>query len=192
MPADHPFARLSTLLAETREPLPDPEHHPELWLLGSSPQSGIWAAGLGLPYCFADFINPRGADIAAHYRQAFVADQGSTPRVMVAAWVVCAETDEQAWRLASSHRMLMELMLRGQLIAVPSVEEALRWLAADGLPLEAPPRGRRTIVGTPQRVKEQIEALAAEYGAEEVMLVNILHDHAARKRSYELVAEAFA
>ena len=52
MPADHRFARLAAL--------PGRPARPEVWLLGSSPQSGEWAAELGLPYAFADFINPGG------------------------------------------------------------------------------------------------------------------------------------
>ncbi|MEI9985431.1 MAG: hypothetical protein WDN69_20915 [Aliidongia sp.] len=52
-------------------------------------------------------------------------------------------------------------------------------------------RARRTIVGAPATVRAGIEALAAEYQAEEVMIVTITHDHAARRRSYELIAQAF-
>ena len=48
---------------------------PAPWLLGSSPQSAIWAGQLGLPYAFADFINPGGAEIAALYRERFVAER---------------------------------------------------------------------------------------------------------------------
>ena len=66
---------------------------PEPWLLGSSPQSAIWAAQLRLPYAFADFINPGGASIAAGYRERCTE---TAPRTAVAAWVLCAETDEQA------------------------------------------------------------------------------------------------
>lgn len=44
---------------------------PEVSLLGSSAQSAVWAAELGLPYVFADFINPGGAAMAAYYRQHF-------------------------------------------------------------------------------------------------------------------------
>ena len=47
------------------------------------------------------------------------------------------------------------------------------------------------MVGSPGRVRVSIEALAAEYGADEVLIVNIMHDHAARKRSYELIAKEF-
>ena len=51
--------------------------------------------------------------------------------------------------------------------------------------------GRRLIVGSPATVRAGLEAVAAEYGADEVMIVTITHDHAARRRSYELIAEAF-
>ena len=64
LPPDHPFARLAATL-------PGRPHAPEPWLLGSSPQSALWAAELGLPYAFADFINPPGAAIAASYRERF-------------------------------------------------------------------------------------------------------------------------
>src|ERR687886_468528 len=70
-PDDHPLKRLTAL--------PGVPEAPELWLLGSSPQSAIWAAELGLPYAFADFINPRGAAIARDYRRRAVA-AGVQPR----------------------------------------------------------------------------------------------------------------
>src|SRR5215467_13127738 len=61
MPVTHRFARLARL--------PGGAIRPDVWLLGSSPQSGIWAAELGLPYAFADFINPGGVEIAARHRR---------------------------------------------------------------------------------------------------------------------------
>src|SRR5579862_3039066 len=65
LPADHPFRHLAATLPGRPE-LPVP------WLLGSSQQSAIWAAEVGLPYAFADFINPEGAAIARDYQQRFV------------------------------------------------------------------------------------------------------------------------
>lgn len=183
MPHDHPFARLTRL--------PGRPERPEPWLLGSSDMSAYWAAERGLPYCFADFINPRGSLIAAEYRGRFDTSTGFSPTTAVAAWVVCAETDDEAQTLATSHRMLMNLMHRGKLIAVPPPEKALEFLRSEGEPPRGMPHGRRTIVGNPETVRAGIESVAKEYGAEEVLLVNILYDHAARRRSYELVAEAF-
>jgi len=169
---------------------------PEPYLLGSSPQSAVWAAELGLPYVFADFINPAGEPYAAFYRQSFVpsarVQAPAEPRVAVCAWAVCAETGEEALRLTASARMMMLLLFRGQLIPVPPVEEALEFLAREGALTEALPANRRVITGDPSAVRAALEALAQEYGADEVFVVNILYDHAARMRSYKLLAQAFA
>jgi luciferase family oxidoreductase group 1 len=187
MPADHPFARLTGTL-------PGRPETPDVWLLGSSPQSAIWAAELGLPYAFADFINARGAEIAQDYRRRVV-EAGGEPRVIVCSWIVCADSEEEARRLAASSRMSLALLRRGRLIEVPPPEKALRFLEHEGLLDDAAgggeAGGRRWIVGTPDQVREQVEALARDYGADEVMAVTITYDHAARRRSYELLAEAF-
>jgi len=165
---------------------------PELWLLGSSQDSAVWAAELGLPYAFADFINPNGAQLARYYRQQFTAsDQSPSPRTVVAAWAICAETDAEAERLSLSFRMMMTLLFRGQSIQVPTVERAQHFLEEEKLLPDQVPIGRRIITGTPARVREAIEAVARNYEAEEVLIVNILHDHAARRRSYELIAKEF-
>jgi alkanesulfonate monooxygenase SsuD/methylene tetrahydromethanopterin reductase-like flavin-dependent oxidoreductase (luciferase family) len=87
--------------------------------------------------------------------------------------------------------MVFTLLQRGQLIEVPPVDTALDYFASEGLSRDPMPRGRRGIVGSPQTVRRGIEAVAHEYGAEEVMLVTITYDHEARKRSYELVAKEF-
>jgi luciferase family oxidoreductase group 1 len=185
MPADHPFARLA-------KALPGRPERPALWLLGSSPQSGLWAAERGMPYMFADFITPTGAEIAARYARDFVPGPDlAAPEAAVAVAVVCAETDEEAWRLSASVRMAILLLHAGRLVAVPPPGEALAFLAEHAGSADAIAPGRRLIAGSPQTVKAGIEAVAREYGAGEVMIVTIVHDHAARRRSYELVAEAF-
>jgi luciferase family oxidoreductase group 1 len=183
MPADHPFARLSAL--------PGLPEAPEPWLLGSSAQSAIWAAQLGLPYAFADFINPGGAELAKIYRDRFDdAPRLDAPRQMVAVWALAAEDREEAERLASSSRMAMSLLRRGQPSAIPPVDKAVRYLAEYGSESD-PARRRRTILGSGAEVRAGLEQVAADYHAAEVMIVTITHDHAARRRSYELIADAF-
>jgi len=178
-PAGHPFARLAVL--------PGGPERPEVWLLGSSPQSAIWAGELGLPYVFADFINPAGAEIAGLYRQRFVPSRRrAVPYVGVAVSVVCAEDGEEAQRLAASSRMAMTLLRQGRLIPVPPVERALAFFEK-----QLPPTGRRAVVGSPETVRAGVEQVVADYGADEAMIVTITYDHAARRRSYELVADAF-
>jgi luciferase family oxidoreductase group 1 len=183
LPADHPFARLA-------RSLPGRPEAPEPWLLGSSPQSAVWAAEMGLPYAFADFINRDGASIATDYQRRF--DAGvrlAAPRTAVATWALAAETEEEAWRLTASSRMAMAMLRRGRLIPVPPVEQALRFLASEGEPVVG--GTRRITAGTPEQVRAGIETIAHQYGADEVIVVTITYDHAARLRSYELLAEAF-
>jgi luciferase family oxidoreductase group 1 len=184
LPADHPFQRLAGTL-------PGRPELPTTWLLGSSPQSAIWAGELGLPYAFADFINPSGSEIAALYRERFsAARELQAPRTAVSAWVLCAPTDEEAQLLAASSRMTLTLLRRGQLIPVPPPEKAIEFLAREGKPTDGALPGRRGIIGSPEKVREGLERLASEYGAEEAIVVTITHDHEARRRSYELLAEA--
>jgi luciferase family oxidoreductase group 1 len=180
LPRDHPFPRLAAL--------PGGPERPEVWLLGSSAQSAIWSAELGLPYSFADFINPKGAELAKLYRDRFEPSvRRERPWVAAAVSVICAETDEEAQRIAASARMAIALLHAGQLIAVPPIEKALAFFEQH----DVPPTGRRAVVGTPDAVRAGLEEVAAEYGADELMLVTITHEHAARLRSYELVAAAF-
>jgi luciferase family oxidoreductase group 1 len=180
MPADHPFARLAALPGLPERPSP--------WLLGSSPQSAIWAAELGLPYSFADFINPEGAAIADDYRSRFVSrGRAPEPTVSVGVVALCAETDREAERLAASHKMAFSLLRRGRLIKVPPVDEAVSYWESRG-----PTRSsRRLILGSPATVRAGVEEVAADYGAEEVVILTITFEHAARRRSYELIAEEF-
>ena len=179
LPEGHPFRRLAHL--------PGLPERPEPWLLGSSMQSAVWAAELGLPYAFADFINPRGQEITAHYRANFRPSATlAAPRTIVCSWVICAETGEEAERLTAPGRMAFKLLRQGRLVEVPPIEKALRFLDGEG-----PPRGRRLIYGSPPVVRARLDELAEAYGADELMLVNVMHDHADRRRSYELVAEEF-
>ncbi|GAC1358676.1 MAG: LLM class flavin-dependent oxidoreductase [Herpetosiphon sp.] len=183
LPHDHPFARLAAL--------PGLPEAPETFLLGSSAQSGIWAAELGLPYVFADFINAAGSTIAGRYHEQFVPSAAlAAPRVSVAVRVLCAPTDAEADELASSAEMAMAYLMSGRSIPVPSVERALRFRAEEGSRANGL-RRRRLIVGSPTTVRDGINAVANEYGANEVLLVTITHGHAERRRSYELIAGAF-
>jgi luciferase family oxidoreductase group 1 len=182
VPPNHPFARLAASL-------PGLPERPEPWLLGSSPQSAIWAGELGLPYAVADFINPAGASLAADYRGRFAdSERLAAPRVIACTIAICADTHEEAERIASSGRMMFSLLRMGRLIPIPPPEKALAYL--ETRQRSATP-GRRTIVGTPERVKAGLEEVAAEYGTDELMVLTITYEHEARRRSYELIAEAF-
>jgi luciferase family oxidoreductase group 1 len=184
LPEDHPFHHL-------QDSLPGGDERPEVWLLGSSAQSAEWAAELGLPYSFADFINSGGDPIARSYRASFTpSTERAAPHSMVGIWALCAETDEQARELAASIQMSMMMLRRGAPIKVPPVEQALAFLRSEGRE-PGVSRSRRIVVGDPAGVCRGIEQVVEKYRAEEAILVTITHDHAARRRSYELIAKEF-
>jgi alkanesulfonate monooxygenase SsuD/methylene tetrahydromethanopterin reductase-like flavin-dependent oxidoreductase (luciferase family) len=85
--------------------------------------------------------------------------------------------------------MSMSMLRQGRLIPVPRVETALRYLETRERGSSS--AGRRAVLGDPDTVRAGIEQVAADYGAEEVQIVSITFDHGARRRSYELIAEAF-
>ena len=182
-PEGHALGRyVATLPGRPEVPVP--------WLLGSSAQSAIWAGDIGLPYAFADFINGEGAEIVPLYRERFTPSRRlAAPETAVAVWAVAADTEEDARRLAASSKMTFTLLRQGRLITVPPPDKALRFLESQA-PNAAAPR-RRSIVGTPETVRAGLIDVAAQYGAEEVIVVTITYDHEARRRSYELIAEAF-
>ncbi|HEV7771313.1 MAG TPA: LLM class flavin-dependent oxidoreductase [Solirubrobacterales bacterium] len=183
--ADHPLARLA-------DSLPGSPETPQPWLLGSSEQSAVWAGELGFRYAFADFINPRGAPIAEIYRSGFAAGKRlAEPRLAVAVRATVAASEEEAELLSASWRMAFDQLRRGRLIAVPPPDKAQRYFELHGDERDRPGGERRRLTGTPAQVRADIEATAAAYGAEEVIVVTITHDYAARRRSYELLAAEF-
>jgi luciferase family oxidoreductase group 1 len=179
---DHLFKPLEATMPEGAGGSPD------VWMLGSSTDSAVWAGQMGLPYCIADFINSDAVPLANLYRQHFTPSaRCPEPYVMVAVWAIAAADRAEAERLAMPSRMMFAHLIRGSLIPVPSVAEAEAWLASNPLP----PARRRSLLGSGAEVADEVKAVAQLYGAQEMMLVNILPEHAPRVRSYELVAKAF-
>jgi alkanesulfonate monooxygenase SsuD/methylene tetrahydromethanopterin reductase-like flavin-dependent oxidoreductase (luciferase family) len=87
--------------------------------------------------------------------------------------------------------MAFAMLRRGRPISIPPPEKAVRFLESEGQALATPTSGRRAVVGSPQTVAAGLREVAEEYGADELIIVAITHDHGARRRSYELIAEAF-
>ena len=175
--------------------LPGRPERPEAWLLGSSVQSAEWAGQLGLRYAFADFINPgAGVEIVRHYRERFVpCDRLAEPHAIVAVWALCADSDEEAERLAASGRMAALVARHGKFAPVPRVDTAVRFVErrTRGLPPDHALR-KRMLHGSPAALRADLEELAGGYGVGELLVVNVAHDHAARRHSYELLADAFS
>ena len=173
---------------------PQLQEPPPVWMLGSSPESAVLAARLGLPYNFALFIN---SNIEPHildfYRQRFVpSDQSDTPKTCITINVICADTDEEAQRLALSRDLLFARFATGKPSrVVPTVEDAERHTFTDAEREFLDKKFRLAAVGNPEKVRGIINQLAEDFGAEEVMAVTITHDFDARLRSYQLLTDVF-
>ncbi|HEY6080460.1 MAG TPA: LLM class flavin-dependent oxidoreductase [Polyangiaceae bacterium] len=181
----HPFVGVSAF--------PDDVQLPPIWLLGSSDFSSALAARLGLGFAFAAHFSPDRPDRPMlGYRDAFRAGALDTPHAILAVSVVCAETEPEAQRLASSMQLSWVRLRSGRPSKIPSPETALShpYTAQEAAAVDA--YRHLQIVGTPASVCERIESLAARTRADEVMITTVTHDPAARLRSYQLLAEAFA
>jgi luciferase family oxidoreductase group 1 len=186
LPADHPFRDVRAM--------PSGPTAPEVWLLGSSDASAIYAAEQGLAFSFAHFINADGGpQVTDLYRQRFrPSPELAAPMASVAIWAVCADTDEEARRLQRSRELALLRLYTGRYGPFPSVEEAEQFpYTPRDLAIIDHTRGR-TVAGTPERVREELERMAHAYGVDELVIVTITHDFKARVRSYELLADAFA
>jgi luciferase family oxidoreductase group 1 len=190
-PAGHPFARI--------EVAPEMPGSPDIWLLGSSPWSAAAAAEFGLPYVFAHFFSGEGTRAAIeHYQGNFVPNPAlqeqtrTRPEAMAAVGVICAETQAEAERLSLSVKLLQLRIRLNDRRPVATPADAASELAQMRPP--EPPRSEfpRVFVGTPDVVKTQLVAMASQLNLGELVVNTIVHDHAARLRSYSLLAEAFA
>jgi luciferase family oxidoreductase group 1 len=184
----HPYARVRAI------PDPGEGRAPELWMLGSSDYGAMVAAHFGLAFSFAHFINPHVGPIAARaYRDRFTPSPAlGAPRTGVGVGVICADTEAEARRLAQSVALWRLRLERGDPGPVPSVEEAEAHPYSDAERARVETMSARLIAGTPEQVRSGLLAVASDYGADELTLLSLIHDPAARIRSYELVAEAFA
>jgi luciferase family oxidoreductase group 1 len=185
MPQDHPFSRIRVT--------PEGDSNPEIWLLGSSDQGALFAAYFGLPFSFAHFINDEGGpQIMEAYRLRFrPSPRLARPQGSIGVFVICADSEEEAQRLAASRDLWRLRQRRGILAPFPPPEEALAYPYSEAERRELEYHRRRQVVGAPQQVKAALLALAGVYGAGEIVVLTICHDFAARKRSYALLAEAF-
>src|SRR3954468_2436018 len=182
LPDEHPLKRLRLQ--------PETPGSPELWLLGSSGYSGALAAQLGVAFAFAHFINPRGGDeVARRYRQEFQpAGTRQQPRVIVCTFAICGETDADAERLAAPidlRRLHMALNIDSP---IPTADEAQGHRYSPEERRYVLEQRARAVIGGPDTCRRELEALAARYGADEVMVLTITGDYASRLQSYERLA----
>ncbi|EMT51211.1 hypothetical protein I532_18362 [Brevibacillus borstelensis AK1] len=183
----HPFAGLRAT--------PYIETAPEVWLLGSSSESARLAAERGASFAFAHFINGEGGEAAMswyrrHFRPSLL---GDAPQSIVAVFVICADTAEEASEVASSLDLTLLLLEKGGAAqGVPSVETARQYPYTEFDRQRILANRSRMIVGNPAQVKARILEMSKAYETTEFMIVTITHDFEAKLRSYRLLAEAFS
>ncbi|RKQ35515.1 LLM class flavin-dependent oxidoreductase [Oceanobacillus halophilus] len=182
-PEDHMFSKVS--------PTPVPDFAPVPWLLGTSEKSAILAAEKGLPYVFGHFMsNQNGPEIVKSYYENYTGRTGAKAFVTVS--VVCAETKEEAEKLAMSHLFWKILQDKGEgKTGVPSVKDALNYSYTEEEKGKLEKMRQHQIIGDPREVRKQLEKLGKAYQVDELMILTITHSYEARKKSYELLAQEF-
>jgi luciferase family oxidoreductase group 1 len=167
---------------------------PPIWLLGSSGYSAELAAAVGMGFAFAHhFADYDAGSAMLSYRDHFKPSPiMQEPYAILGTAAIVADTDAEAERIAASADLHYARRAKGEYQPLASPEEAAAY-AYTPVDRERMARHRvRLVVGGVDRVKDRLLALIAETRANELMITTMVYDHAARRRSYELLAGAFA
>jgi luciferase family oxidoreductase group 1 len=171
-------------------PVPGSGYLPEVWLLGSSTFSAQLAGILGLPFSFAYHFAPALLDQAvesyrSNFQPSLLLDE---PHFMVAASVLCAETNEEARRLALSSALNILQRSTGRMGPLPSIEEAQAHTFTEAEQTLVDEALSTHLIGDADSVQKGLQALVERTDAGEVMISTRIHSYEARLHSYELVA----
>jgi luciferase family oxidoreductase group 1 len=184
-PEGHPFRSIKAM--------PSDVALPPIWLLGSSDYSAQLAAAVGAGYSFAHHFAHHDAvaamrDYRARFKPSAWREQ---PYSILAVHVVSADTDAEAERLASTVDLNFLRRSQGQYLPLASPEEAAAYPYSQADRERIRHNRERLFVGSGATVRELLTPLIEATQADEVMITSFIYDHAARKRSYEVMAEAF-
>ncbi|AXI00250.1 LLM class flavin-dependent oxidoreductase [Sporosarcina sp. PTS2304] len=185
-PEGHPYQSIS--------PSPDLSLRPDLYMLGSSDGGMQIAAQLGMGFAFAGQINPTYAvPMLRKYREHFQPSRYfSKPYSILSVIIICAPTDEEAEYLAAPAILQWARWGTGQIHHAPPTLEEAETHEYTIEEQQAVKEGEgRFIIGSPERVKSKLQALAMEAQADEIMAVNMITDHQAQLQSYKLLADIF-
>jgi len=185
LPPGHPFREIRAH--------PQGLTTPEIWILGSSDFGAQLAAHFGLPYAYAYFFTEgRGTEEAlALYRRNYRPSiRHPRPLATICVWALAADTEAEARQLLQTRehwRVGFERGLRTPLLS-PQDAAAHPYTEADRSIIQR--LRERAIVGTAQQVAATLQAIAAQFGLDEIVINTWTYDPAARQRSYELIAQA--
>ncbi|HVU33549.1 MAG TPA: LLM class flavin-dependent oxidoreductase [Opitutaceae bacterium] len=161
-----------------------------VWLLGSSTYSAELAAALGLPFAFASHFAPDLLHEAlTRYRTQFrPSPRQPRPYAMAAIQVIAADTDAEATQLFTSLQQSFLNLHRGRPGPLPPPVDSMdgRWSAGERAGVER--AFREAVVGSPETVARGVRAFIERTQVDELMVTSMIHDHAARLKSFELTA----
>jgi len=184
-PEGHPFRAVRAM--------PEGVPLPPIWLLGSSGYSAQLAAMVGAGFSFAHHFAEYDAGSAMlSYRKAFRPSPArAEPYAILACAVVCADSDAEAQRLASTVDLNFVRRSRGQYLPLASPVEAQAYAYSAAERALVARNRERLFVGDKASVLARLEPMIRATRADEVMVTTMIYDHDARRRSYALLAEAF-
>lgn len=182
-PEDHPFNKITVM--------PSGVSLPPIWLLGSSDYSAQLAGEIGNGYAFASHFSDLDPVVPMlTYRKRFKPSATlDTPYAIIAVAAVIADTNEEAEFLSATYDLNWLRRARGELFPLASPEEASAHPWTDQERAFVAARRQRLFVGTPQKVKEQLQDLAKSTQADEIMITSSIFDHTKRLHSYKLLAK---
>lgn len=185
LPEGHPFGRV---IAQPTGPTV-----PELWVLGSSDYGAQLAAYFGLPYAFAYFFSEgTGVEQALElYRKNYRrSEKNPDPVATICVWALAADTEEEALKQFKTRERAIIDRRQGIRLPLLPPEKAERPYSPAELATAEKLR-RKAIVGSADQVAARLRDLAKILDLEELVVVTWTYDAAPRRRSYELLAEAF-
>ena len=174
--------------------IPGTGTHVPVWILGSSLYGAQLAAYLGLPYAFASHFAPAMLeDAVLTYRNTFRPSKWlAQPYFMMAAGVCAAETDDEAAYLRTSQVLAFARLRSGRPGKLPPPTRDLAGEVPREMLAQVEAALSVSATGSPSTVRDQIRVLIETYKPDELMLTGMIHDHAARVRSFEIAAEVLA
>lgn len=173
---------------------PVPAHPADIILLGTTTASAEMAAGLGIPYVFALFLN--SDDAVMHqaieaYRNNFDAAKGTLPEAMLALPVIVSDTDEEAAGYASEIKVVRITLERGRTLTVGSLEAAEEFGKEAQQTFTTEVFEGNVIHGSQETVRSKLNDIQQRYGIAEVIAVTYIKSFQKRLHSYELLSQAF-
>ena len=174
--------------------IPRIDTRPELWMLTSSGESAYLAAHFGIALSYAQFINPVGGPAALQaYRERFrPSPQLQEPLANVGIFAFCSDNPQKVAEVQAVMDYRLYNFERGRFDEVPTYEVAGSYQYSPAEWERVLFNRQRMIVGTPDGVKKRFEALAGDFGVDELVISTFTEHFEDRLQSYELLAEIFA